>query len=119
MNKDEIIHELDGEIERLRRARILLAGQERPGIVSAIGLARGKPRQGRRGMSAEARARISAAQKKRWAKQKGKTAPSAQNVMHNAVPGRRGTRRMSAAARARIAAAQRKRWAAVKAQKKK
>jgi hypothetical protein len=60
---------------------------------------------GRRHMSAAARARISAAQKLRWAKQKkGKPAAKA-----------KGRRKMSAAARARIAAAARARWKKAKA----
>ena len=58
---------------------------------------------GRRVMSASARARIAAAQKARWAKVKGNN-------------GGGGTRRkMSAAARAKIAAAAKARWAKAKA----
>jgi hypothetical protein len=56
-------------------------------------------RGGRRTMSASARKRIAAAQRLRWAKQKGTKV----------------RRKMSAAGRARIAAAARKRWAKVKA----
>ena len=62
----------------------------------------------RRKMSAAARAKIGAAQKLRWAKQK-KGAPAA----------KKGRRKMSAAARAKIAAAARARWAAVKAANRK
>jgi len=51
-------------------------------------------------MSAAGRARIAAAQKLRWAKQR---------------KGGKGRRKMSAAGRAKIAAAARKRWAKVKA----
>jgi hypothetical protein len=59
-------------------------------------------------MSAAGRARIIAAQKKRWAKVKaGKAAKPA------------GKRKMSAAARAKIAAIARARWARVKASGKK
>lgn len=57
---------------------------------------------GRRVMSAGARARIAAAQKARWARAKG-----------NGGGGPR--RKMSAAARAKIAAAARARWAKAKA----
>lgn len=56
----------------------------------------------RRPLSAAARRRISAAQKKRWATTKAQAKPA------------RVKRTMSAAARKRIAAAQRKRWAAIK-----
>jgi len=61
---------------------------------------------GRRTMSASARARIAAAQRARWAKAKGKSA---------AKPATSGRRRMSAAARAKIAAAAKARWAKAKA----
>jgi hypothetical protein len=56
---------------------------------------------GRRKMSAAARAKIGAAQRARWAKQKGLVV--------------KPRRKMSAAARAKIAAAARARWAKAKA----
>jgi hypothetical protein len=62
MTKNSILAFLDDEIERLRKARQLLAGFEGQGF---RGLGR---RKGPRNMSAEARARISAAQKARWAR---------------------------------------------------
>ena len=76
-------------------------------------------------MSAEARKRISDAQKARWAKQKGE-APSTEAAPAEAVgpkakrgargvrksAAKRGRRKMSAAARKRISDAQKKRWAA-------
>jgi len=61
---------------------------------------------GRRTMSASARARIAAAQRARWAKVKGTKA---------AKPAASGKRRMSPAARAKIAAAAKARWAKAKA----
>ena len=61
---------------------------------------------GRRTMSASARARIAAAQKARWAKVKGSSA---------AKPAGSSKRRMSPAARAKIAAAAKARWAKAKA----
>ena len=64
-------------------------------------------RGGRRTMSPAARARIAAAQRRRWAKQKAGA--------HSAAPARRGRRRMSAAGRARISAAAKARWARAKA----
>ena len=99
MTKASILASIDDEIARLRQARQLLGSGESDG--------RGRP-PGRRGawrMSAEARARISAAQKARWAKRKsGQSAGS-----------RTGTaRKMSAAGRKRISDAQKKRWAAIK-----
>ena len=61
----------------------------------------------KRHMSAEAIARISAAQKARWAKVKRAAGPSR--------TARKGKRRMSAAARARLAEVARARWRNVKA----
>jgi hypothetical protein len=58
-------------------------------------------------MSAAARAKIAAAQRARWARQKGESA--------NGKP----RRSMSAAARAKIAAAARARWAKAKAANRK
>jgi hypothetical protein len=58
MNTSELIAAIDAEIFRLQQARELLAGSRGTGV--------SKPGT----MSAEARARISTAQKKRWAQQK-------------------------------------------------
>jgi hypothetical protein len=76
-------------------------------------------RGGRRKMSAEARERIAAAQRARWAKQRGgKAAPEAKAPKAAKAPkkaGKRGGKRqLSPEARERIAAAQRARWAAVR-----
>jgi hypothetical protein len=65
---------------------------------------------GRRTMSASARAKIAAAQKARWAKVNGKK---------TGKPVKTGRRKMSAAARAKIAAAAKARWAKAKAAGKK
>jgi hypothetical protein len=60
MNIHELVSSISLEISRLEQARALLVGSApRPGA----------PRK-RRHLSAEARARISEAQRKRWAKQK-------------------------------------------------
>jgi hypothetical protein len=79
----------------------------------------GRPARGRRRMSADARRRISEAQKARWAKQRGdgqtQAAPEAPKGGTVKRTGRGGARKMSAAARKRIGDAQRKRWAEVKA----
>jgi hypothetical protein len=70
-------------------------------------------RGGRRKMGPEARARIAAAQRARWAKTRGETIAVAAPT-----PGKRGGRRkMSPEARARIGAAHRARWAASRAGK--
>jgi hypothetical protein len=65
-------------------------------------------KRGPRKMSATARAKIAAAQKARWAKQKGKAAKAP----------KKARRTMSAAGRARIAAAAKARWKKAKAQGK-
>lgn len=59
MNIDEIMQTIDAEISRLEKVRALLTGHTAP-------LKRGK----RSKMSAEGRARIAAAQRKRWAAKK-------------------------------------------------
>jgi hypothetical protein len=70
----DIVAALDGEIARLQQVRELLAGG---GAVISRGATSyqyeanaTKPGHKRKPLSAAARARISAAQKKRWAKQK-------------------------------------------------
>ena len=63
-------------------------------------------RKPRRGMSADGRARVAAAQRKRWAGLKNSEAPPAKT---------KAKRKMSAAGRKRIIAATRKRWAAWRA----
>ena len=70
----------------------------------------------KRGMSASARAKLSAAAKKRWAQVKaGK--PAANSPMPVvAAPAKK--RKMSAAAKAKISAAAKARWAKIKAAKK-
>ena len=73
MNKSTVLAFLDAEIERLQRARELLSGDRgssgRNGTFrhATRGLVRARKR---RHMSAEARKKISEAQKKRWAARK-------------------------------------------------
>jgi hypothetical protein len=59
MNVKEIIAHIDSEIARLERVKGLLLG-----TVNVVNIATGKQRI----LSADARARIAAAQRKRWAK---------------------------------------------------
>jgi hypothetical protein len=63
MDLDAIVQEIDAEISRLEKARALLTGHTAP-------LKRGRPDRKGSTMSAEGRARIAAAQKKRWAAKK-------------------------------------------------
>jgi hypothetical protein len=68
MERIEIIQAIDAEIARLEKARTLLAG----GTSAVTARKPGRPKaSGRRTMSAEGRARVAAAQRKRWAKSRG------------------------------------------------
>ena len=63
MSTSRILFEIDSEIARLQKVRELLGGSNN-GVAK-----RGRP-TGKRTLSAEARAKIAEAQRKRWAKQK-------------------------------------------------
>lgn len=74
MGTSELIAGIDEELSKLRQARALLTGdgalrrgRGRPAASFEFGANR--PRKKRK-LSAEARAKIAAAQKRRWAKQK-------------------------------------------------
>jgi hypothetical protein len=73
MGLNDIVAALDDEISRLEQVRSLLSGTKgnvtQAATSFAFGANQGKTRK-RRSLSAEARARIAAAQKKRWAAQK-------------------------------------------------
>jgi hypothetical protein len=71
VNITELLSSIDSEIARLQEARALLAGQDVPGIPTV----RGVRRRGQ--LSAEARERIAAAQRKRWARQKSEATKTA------------------------------------------
>ena len=66
MSREQILAAIDEEISKLQQVRKLLQGS---GGKLTAGLAGGKPRA-KRILSPEARQRIAAAQKRRWAKQK-------------------------------------------------
>lgn len=65
MNATELLSQIDSEISRLQEARNLLAGHG-----TSNGPKRARPKKVKRVLSAEARERIAAAQRKRWAAQK-------------------------------------------------
>ena len=69
MTVESIIKELDREISRLREARNLLSADGRGDSNKKSAKIDSKPRAKRR-LSKEARERIAAAQRKRWAAQK-------------------------------------------------
>jgi hypothetical protein len=69
MNITDLLSSIDSEIAALQQARTLLAGTN--GASTPRVARSGKPlARKKRVMSAEGRARIAAAQKKRWAKRK-------------------------------------------------
>jgi hypothetical protein len=101
-----VVQQLKKEHERLTK--------EIRGITAALaafGATYGKG-TGTRRLSGAARARISAAQKARWAKVRGNSG----SQKKSANPTKKRT--MSASARRKIAAAQRARWASVRAKQK-
>ena len=74
MGTSEILAELDAEIARLQQAKALLAGEEvkrSPGRPKATDTPAPAPaKKKKRNLTPEGRARIAAAVKARWAKQK-------------------------------------------------
>ena len=70
MNKDQVANELRQEAEKLTKAADLLSPAQTPQTVVAppTPIKQDGRKIGRRKMSKEARAKISAAQKARWAK---------------------------------------------------
>ena len=105
---------LAGVVQLLKKEQDRLTKELR-GIgaaLAAFGRAYGK-RTGTRRLSAAARARIAAAQRKRWARARQKASDEPAKV----VP-IKAKKRLSVAARRKVAAAQRARWAKVKAGRK-
>ena len=94
-------HRLDEIDRRMTEVRALLGGKAAP----AADRDAGTPGRKRRKMSAAARARIGAAQRKRWAAAKAGNSPAPRKP------------RLSAAGRKRIIEATRKRWAEFRAKK--
>jgi len=102
------------------------AGRIQQAIAALVGLGPAAPRRGRppkksevvqtteqkrRTMSASARAKIAAAQRARWAKQKGKAAPTKAKAAQKKASGRKP---MSPAMRKKLSAMMKARWAARK-----
>jgi hypothetical protein len=69
MSHEQILAAIDEEISKLQQVRKLLQSAGGSKLVSGLASRNGKPRA-KRVLSAEARQRIAAAQKRRWAKQK-------------------------------------------------
>lgn len=116
--------EVAEQIERLQAQLAALVGGNASiaSAPSAAAVPRGKKR-GKRVMSPEARERIAAAQRARWAKSKGTSTPVAKapsispaSTAKPAAPkaARKAKRNISPEARAKMAAAAKRRWAKVK-----
>lgn len=69
MSREQILSAIDDEISKLQQARKLLQSSGGSKLVSGLS-SNGRKTRARRTLSPEARARIAAAQKRRWAKQK-------------------------------------------------
>jgi hypothetical protein len=115
MDIEGIVEQLRHEASRIEQAIAVLTGvgsqparRGRPAKKSQVVQATGRKR---RRMSAAARARISAAMKQRWARQKGAAAPK------KAVPAQKkasARKPMSPAMRKKLSAMMKARWAARK-----
>ncbi len=93
---------IDAHISEVRRQ---LGSDSRNGTEATTA---GVPLRRKRTMSAAARAKTAAAQRKRWAKSKAAAAPAAPKKISR-------KRKLSAAGRKAIAEAARRRWAAIRA----
>jgi len=109
---------LSEEILKLEAELASLFGGSAPAKAAAVKTAAApapKARKGKRGLSAEGRARIAAAQKARWAKMKGASAaPVAKAAAPAKAAGKKVKRVLSPEARAKIVAAVKRRWAKVR-----
>jgi hypothetical protein len=106
-NLSEVVGHLKKELAR--------AQQEIQRFTAALAALGSAGSNGHRILSADARRRISLAQKKRWALARNGSKPAAVT----ASPSAKHTRTISAAGKKRIAAATRARWAKFRAAKKK
>ena len=107
MDIENIVAQLREELRRIENAINALVG------LGSVPARRGRPpkKAKKRTMSASARAKISAAQKARWAKQNGKPAKK----QANATPKKTTVRRpMSAAAKKKLSILMKARWVARK-----
>ena len=80
MDRNNIVLEIDAEISRLQQARGLLTGTNNAGKPKPSASASPRNDKPVRTLSAAARARISAAQKARWAKSKRAAKKEARNA---------------------------------------
>ena len=127
MKIQDIVVEIDAEISRLQQVKALLAGtstteKRKPSRPTNTSLSR--KAKTKRTLSADAREKIAAAQRARWAKyrkaaKKAALSTAAASTAKRAAkaslrPKSMKKRTLSAGARAKIAAAQKARWAKVR-----
>lgn len=132
MNMQDIVLEIDDEIVKLQQVKALLAGTSTTRgrkLSQPVNTSLSRKAKTKRTLSIEAREKIAAAQRARWAKSK-KAAARAVRINAGASTAKKATtpgsraksvkrRTLSAGARARIAAAQKARWAKVRKAAKK
>ena len=117
MDIENIVAQLRQEASRIEHAIAALVGfgsqptRRGPGRPAGSKNAPTASRPQKRTMSASARAKISAAQKASWAKQKGKSTPTKASAPAKKAPVRKP---MSPAARKKLSALAKARWAARK-----
>jgi len=106
-NAEKLARQYDGQATALKNKLVNVANIVGAGINAVkIAASSGKSRGGSSGLSAAGRAKIIAAQRKRWAKFKSRSGSKTK-----APKAKAGKSKLSAAGRAKIIAAQRKRWA--------
>ena len=103
------------EIETLTAQLDMLAGAEAPAGAEDEVETEDAPKRRRRKMSASARAAIGAAQRRRWAKLKGKRGPGRPPKAGKKEKVIKAKRKVSAATKVKLAAAAKARWAKAKA----
>lgn len=113
MDIENVVAQLRNEISRIEHAIAALEGlgqtTPRRGRPPKVAAAPQADWRGRRKMSAAARAKIAAAQRARWAKQKAEVAPKKATAAKKKPAGRKP---MSPAARKKLSAMMKARWAA-------
>jgi hypothetical protein len=108
----EQIEKLEGELKALLGSSVG-GGTVSSAVAAPVAAKRGRPRKNKGGLSPEARERIAAAQRARWAKVKG-TKVEAPAAATKSTGKRKKRRAVSPEARAKMAEAARRRWAAAK-----
>lgn len=108
--------EITERIEQLQRELSSILGSAAPVAAAASTAAAPAAKRGRRkgNLSPEARERIAAAQRLRWAKAKGLSTSAAPAASAKPARKARAKRAVSAEARAKMAEAARRRWAAAR-----